>query len=141
MELTGKTIVLYDGVCGLCNRMVRILLQHDRRDRFRFAPLESEFASSLLRKHGVNAADLDSVSLVVDYGLRTERAYTRSEAVLRAARDLGGVWRVGGLGWAIPGTVRDWLYGRVARNRYRMFGRYETCPMPRPEERGKFVEM
>jgi predicted DCC family thiol-disulfide oxidoreductase YuxK len=141
VELTGKTIVLYDGVCGLCNRLVRILLQHDRRDRFRFAPLQSEFASSLLAKHGINAADLDSVSLVVDYGLKTERTFTRSDAVLRATRELGGIWRSGGLGRVLPKTTRDWLYDLVARNRYRMFGKYETCPTPRGQERKKFIEL
>lgn len=140
MELVGKTIVFYDGVCGLCNRSVQFLLRYDKHDRFRFAPLQSEFAATLLNKHGINAADLDSVSVVVNYGLVAEKAFTRSDAVLRAAWELGGVWRVGEVGRLIPRMVRDWLYDRVARNRYRTFGKYDTCPMPRPEERGKFVE-
>lgn len=140
MELVGKTIVFYDGVCGLCNRSVQFLLRYDKHDRFRFAPLQSEFAATLLNKHGINAADLDSVSVIVNYGLLAEKAFTRSDAVLRAAWELGGVWRVGEVGRLIPRMVRDWLYDRVARNRYRTFGKYDTCPMPRPEERGKFVE-
>jgi predicted DCC family thiol-disulfide oxidoreductase YuxK len=140
VDLTGKTVVLYDGVCGLCNRLVQFLLRHDRYDRFRYAPLQSEFASSLLRKHGIDAGDLNSVSLVTDYGLPTERAFTRSDAVRRAARQLGGVWRLSGLDRVLPRALGDWLYGLVARNRYRMFGKYETCPMPRAEDREKFLD-
>ena len=141
MELIGKTIVLYDGVCGLCNRLVQFLLRHDKRDRFRFAPLQTEFASSLLTKHGINAADLDSVSVVADYGLATEKAFTKSDAVLRATWELGGIWRAGEIGRMIPRRTRDWLYDRVARNRYRMFGKYETCPVPRPGQREKFIDI
>lgn len=141
MELNGKTIVLYDGVCGLCNRLVRFLLRFDRHDRFRFAALQSEFAGSLLRKHGISSADLNSVSIVTDYGLPAERAFTKSDAVLRAAWDLGGIWRIGEIGRIVPRVMRDWFYDRVAQNRYRMFGKYETCPMPRAEDREKFLEM
>ena len=141
MELTGKTIVLYDGVCGLCNRLVRFLLRHDRHDSFRYAALQSEFSSSLLRKHLLNTADLNSVSIVTDYGLPTERAFTKSDAVLRASWELGGIWRIGEIGRLIPRSFRDSLYDLVARNRYRMFGKYETCPMPKAEDREKFVEI
>ncbi len=140
MELAGKTIVFYDGVCGLCNRVVKFLLRHDKHDRFRFAPLQSEFAASLLNKHGINAADLDSVSLVAHYALATEKAFTRSDAVLRAIWELGGIWRVGEIGRVIPRSVRNWFYDRVARNRYRVFGKYETCPIPRSEDRRKFID-
>ena len=140
MELAGKTIVLYDGVCGLCNRLVQFLLRHDRYDRFRFAPLQNEFAASLLNRHGIDAADLDSVSIVADYGLEAEKAFAKSDAVLRALWELGGLWRTGEIGRIVPRTVRDWLYDGVARRRYAMFGKYETCPMPRPEDRGKFID-
>ena len=140
MELAGKTIVLYDGVCGLCNRLVQFLLRHDKHDRFRFAPLQSEFAASLLKKHGINASDLDSVSVIVDYGVASESAFTKSDAVIRATWELGGIWRAGEIGRIIPRSIRNWFYDRVARNRYRMFGKYETCPMPGPEDRGKFFD-
>ena len=140
MELAGKTIVLYDGVCGLCNRLVQFLLRRDKHDRFRFAPLQSKFASSLLKKHGIDAADLDSISVVADYGLASEKAFAKSDAVLRATWELGGIWRMGEVGRLVPRSLRDWLYDRVARNRYRMFGKYETCPIPRPEQRKKFID-
>jgi predicted DCC family thiol-disulfide oxidoreductase YuxK len=140
VDFTGKTVVLYDGVCGLCNRLVRFLLHFDRNDRFLFAPLQSDFAVALLSKHGINAADLNSVSIVTDYSLPAERAFTKSDAVLRASWDLGGIWRIGELGRLLPRTVRDWFYDRVARNRYRLFGKYDTCPLPRPEHRAKFIQ-
>lgn len=140
MDLSGKTVVLYDGVCGLCNRLVQFLLRHDRHDSFRFAALQSEFASSLLRKHGIDAADLNSVSVVADYGLEAERAFTKSDAVLRASWDLGGMWRIGEVGRLLPRAIRDWFYDLVARDRYRMFGKYETCPMPKAEDRVKFIQ-
>jgi predicted DCC family thiol-disulfide oxidoreductase YuxK len=140
VELAGKRIVLYDGVCGLCNRLVQFLLRRDKHDRFRFAPLQSEFAASLLKKHGIDAADLDSVSVVADYGVASEKAFTKSDAVLRATWELGGIWRIGEVGRLVPRGVRDWLYDRVARNRYRMFGKYETCPIPTPEQRQKFID-
>lgn len=140
VDLTGKTVVLYDGVCGLCNRLVQFLLRHDRHDRFRYAALQSEFANPLLSKHGINAADLNSVSIVTDYGLPNERAFTKSDAVLRASWELGGIWRAGEVGRLLPRKLRDWFYDLVACNRYRMFGKYETCPTPRAEDRGKFVE-
>jgi len=133
-------IVLYDGVCGLCNRLVQFLLRCDKHDRFRFATLQSEFAASLLKKHGIDAANLDSVSVVADYGLATEKAFTKSDAVLRATWELGGLWRAGEVGRVIPRSVRDWFYERVAQRRYRMFGKYETCPTPAPEHKKKFIE-
>jgi predicted DCC family thiol-disulfide oxidoreductase YuxK len=139
VDVTGKTVVLYDGVCGLCNRLVRFLLRHDRQDRFRYTPLQSEFASSLLRKHDIDAADLNSVSIVTDYGQPTERAFTKSDAVLRAWWELGGIWRIGEVGRVLPRAARDWFYDLVARNRYRMFGKSEPCPMSRAEDREKFV--
>jgi predicted DCC family thiol-disulfide oxidoreductase YuxK len=140
MDLTGKTIVLYDGVCGLCNRLVRFLLRFDRRDRFRYAPLQSQFANELLKKHGLNSSDLDSVTLIADYGLSTERAYRKSEAIVLAAGELGGVWRIARIGGFLPHAFRDFLYNLIARNRYRMFGKYDYCPTPNPEQRSKFIE-
>jgi predicted DCC family thiol-disulfide oxidoreductase YuxK len=139
VDLTGKTVVLYDGVCGLCNRMVQFLLRHDCHDRFRFSPLQSDFAASLLAKHGLNASDLDSVSIVADHGLPTEQAFAKSDAVLRAATELGSGWRAAGLARIFPRPFRDWFYDLVARNRYRVFGKYDTCPIPKSEHRAKFI--
>ncbi len=140
MDLSGKTIVLYDGVCGLCNRLVRFLLRFDRRNCFRYAALQSDFAGQVLQKHGLNPRDLDSVTVITNYGLPSERAFTKSDAVMRAAWDLGGAWRIAETGRVIPRAIRDWFYDRIARNRYRIFGKYDSCPIPRPEHRSNFID-
>ena len=140
LDLIGKTLVLYDGVCGLCNGFVQLLLRYDQQDRFRYAALQSEFAAGILRRHGLNPAELSSVVLVTDVGLPHEMAHTRSDGVLAAARGLGGIWKLGLAAKVLPGAVRNWIYDLVARNRYRWFGRYETCPIPSVEQRVKFVD-
>ncbi|MGZ4789695.1 MAG: thiol-disulfide oxidoreductase DCC family protein [Terriglobales bacterium] len=138
--LTRKTLVLYDGVCGLCNRIVRFMLRFDRHDRFRYAALQSAFAADILARHQLNSADLDSVVLITNFGQPTETAHTKFDAILAAARDLGGIWRIAALARVFPGRLRTWFYDTVARNRYRWFGRYDACPIPKPEHRVKFVD-
>jgi predicted DCC family thiol-disulfide oxidoreductase YuxK len=131
-------IILYDGVCGLCNRFVQFVLRHDRKDQFRFAPLQSNFARTILERHSLNPEVLDTVYVVFDYGQSSERLLSRSEAASAVLKELGGVWRL----WAklldfLPKRFRDWRYALVARNRYRFFGKYETCPLPDPRDRDK----
>lgn len=138
--LTGKTVVLYDGVCGLCNRIVCFMLRFDGHDRFRYASLQSDFAAGILKRHRFDSADLDSVVLITNFGQPNEAAHSKFEAVLAAARDLGGIWRVAALTRVFPRCLRTWFYNTVARNRYRWFGRYATCPIPKPEHSVKFVD-
>jgi predicted DCC family thiol-disulfide oxidoreductase YuxK len=130
----GGPVVLFDGVCNLCNGSVRFVVRHDRRGRFRFASLQSEAGQALLRRHGLDPADLFSVVLV-DGG----RVTTRSDAALDVARGLGGAWRAAGLLRAVPRPVRDRVYDWVARNRYRWFGRRDACMLPSPELRARFL--
>src|ERR1700690_35488 len=133
-------ILLYDGVCGLCNRFVRFILKHDCKDRFRFAALQSDFARAILARHGLNPDALDTVYLVFDYGQPGERLLARNEAATAVLRELGGFWRFwAGLLDLLPRGFRDWRYGLVARNRYRFFGKYETCPLPKETDRRKFL--
>src|SRR5215470_3804642 len=90
-----EPIVLYDGVCGLCNRLVQFILKRDRRDRFRFAALQSSLAREILQRHGHNPDTLDTVCVVLDSGQSSERVLTRNDAVISVLSDLGGIWRVG----------------------------------------------
>jgi len=85
-------IVFYDGVCGLCNRLVQFLLKRDRNDRLRFASLQSEFAAKVLTRHGIDPRDLDTLHVVENYEEPSERVLNRSDAVLRAIGELGGLW-------------------------------------------------
>ena len=140
-ETEPNPIVLYDGVCGLCNRLVQFLLRHDYRDRFRFASLQSEFSSKLLRKHGLDPHDLDTVYVVKDYSLPNERLLARSDAILFMLNQLGGIWILSGAARVLPRAVRDLAYKFVARNRYKVFGKHESCVLPEPQHRARFLDV
>jgi predicted DCC family thiol-disulfide oxidoreductase YuxK len=135
-------LILYDGVCGFCNRTVQFILKRDARDRFRFAALQSEFARPLLRKHGVNPGQLDSLVLVLDRGQASERVEQRSIASISIFRELGPFWRaLANLYALLPHALRDWGYNLVARYRYRIFGKYDSCPLPKASDRHKFLDV
>lgn len=138
-ESDPHAVILYDGVCGLCNRLNQFLLERDRHDRFRFASLQSEFAATLLKRHGVSSVDLDTVYVVDNYDQANERLLSRSDAILHVLRQIGGIWSLLRFGSAIPKSLRDALYNQVARNRYRMFGKYEVCLMPEERFKQKFL--
>ena len=139
---TSNPVILYDGVCGLCNRLVQFVLKHDSRDRFRFAALQSDFAARVLRRHGAAPEDLDTVYVVSDHGLAGERLASRSDAVVVILQELGGGWNLlGVILRCFPGWLRNWGYNLVARNRYRIFGQYDSCPIPSEKDRRKFVDL
>ena len=127
-------IVLFDGVCNLCSTSVQFILQRDPVGRFRFASLQSDLAQRLLTEQGLDPKALDSV-VVID----GDRLYRESDAALRIARDLKGAWKALTVFRVIPRPVRDWAYRLIARNRYRWFGKSETCWLPTPELRGRFL--
>lgn len=135
-------IVLYDGVCGLCNRLVQFLLKHDKQGRLRFASLQSDFALKVLGRHGLDPRDLDTLHVIENFEQTDERVTQRSTAILRASRELGGLWAVlASAGSILPVSFRDWLYRFVARNRYRVFGKYDTCMLPDPSQRSRFLDI
>ena len=135
-------IILYDGVCGLCNSLVQFLIKRDKRGALRFASLQSEFAARVLGRHGIDPADLDTVHVVVNYEQPDERVLNRSDAILRAWSELGGFWKTSSAVVQIfPRALRDVVYRFVAGNRYRVFGKYETCMLPEPGQRSRFLDM
>ncbi len=158
-------LLLYDGVCGLCNRLVQFVLQRDPAGVFRFAALQSALAASILARHGADPQDLDTVYVVVNYELPDERLLARSDAVIFILTHLGarapgptpsklkpaepatslapgrGFWPfVAGLLRLVPRPLRNWGYSLVARLRYRIFGRYDTCPIPSADTRSRFLD-
>ena len=137
----SNPIVLYDGVCGLCNHLVQFLLKRDTHDRFRFASLQSEFANNLLTRHGADPHDLDTVYVVKDYGQPDQSLLERSDAVFYMLAQLGAVWKLAGVGRVLPKAFRDAVYKIVARNRYRVFGKHESCMLPEPQHRAKFLDV
>ena len=130
--------ILFDGVCNLCNGFVQFVIRRDPAGHFRFAALQSDAARALLAAQGMALptldADPDSVLL-----LSGGQLYSHSEAVLRIARGLGGVWQVAAVGRVLPRAWRDGLYRWVARHRYRWFGRQESCLLPTPALKARFL--
>lgn len=135
-------ILLYDGVCGLCNRLVQFILSRDRDALFQFAALQSPFAAGILARHGVNPDYLDTVYVVVNHNQADESLRARSDAVRYVLGQLSGFWRFAGslLSW-LPRPLCDWGYRVVAHNRYRIFGRYDTCPLPSEDVRPRFLDL
>jgi len=134
-------ILLYDGVCGLCNRIVQFVLRRDREQVFRFAALQTQLAARILRRHGENPSALDTVYVVVNYDRPDESLLTRSDAVLFTLKQFPGFWPVlGKLGSVLPRRLRDILYRLVAGQRYGIFGRHDSCPVPSPETKARFLE-
>jgi predicted DCC family thiol-disulfide oxidoreductase YuxK len=138
----SNPIILYDGVCGLCNRLVQFVLRHDSCDRFLFAALQSDFANRVLRQHGATPEDLDTVYVVLDHALPGERLASRSDAAVVVLNELGRGWGVLGRALRVfPGWLRNWAYNLVARNRYRIFGKHDSCPIPSENDRHKFLDL
>jgi len=136
----ANPIIFYDGVCGLCNRLVQFLLKRDRHARLRFASLQSDFAARVLARHGIDPKDLDTLHVVINNETAEERVLNRSDAILRASYELGGAWKTfATIARIIPRALRDLVYRFVARNRYRVFGRYETCMLPDPSQQNRFL--
>ncbi len=131
----GTTVVLFDGVCNLCNGAVQFLLQRDRSRRLRFASLQSAAGQALLRPHGLAADRLETI-VVLDGG----HAHVQSDAALLLARRLPWPWPLLAVLVVCPRPLRDALYTFVARHRYRWFGRRESCLLPTAETAGRFLE-
>jgi predicted DCC family thiol-disulfide oxidoreductase YuxK len=136
----GAHLVLYDGVCGLCSRLLQFLLTHDRRGVFAFASLQSTTGRAVVERLDGDPTDLTSFYVLANYRTRHGRIFARSEAALFVAGQLGWPWKAAVIARALPTAVLDRAYNVIARNRYRVFGRFEQCLPPRPEFRGRFVE-
>jgi predicted DCC family thiol-disulfide oxidoreductase YuxK len=139
-ESQGDHLVLYDGVCGLCNRLVQFLLAHDRRGVFSFAPLQGATARSMVARWGGSPDDLNSFYVCADFRTPAARVLTRSDAALFVARELGWPWHTLVVARILPRVLRDGVYDVVARSRYRIFGRSDQCLVPSAEFRSRFVE-
>lgn len=125
-------IIFFDGVCGLCNGFVDFILKVDKHQSFTFSPLQSEYAAQHLSAEHIK--DLTSVVYLKD-----GKKFLKSRAVIEILSDIGGVWKLAVIGKAIPDPLRNKAYDLVAANRYKFFGKKETCRLPTPEERARFL--
>jgi predicted DCC family thiol-disulfide oxidoreductase YuxK len=127
-------VLLFDGVCNLCNSSVQWVLIHDRKGIFRFAALQSDTGQALLRTWNRPTEDFDSVVLVDG-----DRLLLHSDVPLEIVRRIGGWWQLLYVFKVIPRSIRNVIYRWIARNRYRWFGKRESCMLPRPEWKSRFV--
>lgn len=136
----AKPVLLYDGDCGLCNRLVRLLLRSDRAGRLHYAPLQGAAAQGYLRAQGLPTEDFDSLVFIPDWEKPVQGAYLlRTDGALAAAAVVGGGWRM--ISWlrVLPGGLRDFGYRLVARFRYALFGQYRPTPLPDPTWARRFL--
>lgn len=127
-------IILFDGVCNLCNGAVNFIIDRDPEALFRLAALQSTVGQELLQKHNLKTADFDTIVLV-----EGDNIYSHSTAALRIARNLSGAWPLFYGFIIIPSPLRNVVYNWISRNRYRWFGKQESCRIPTPELRSRFL--
>ena len=131
-----KSVILFDGVCNLCNASVDFILKRDKNNRFLVGALQEEAGQKLLSRFEVNPEYLDSLVLV-----EGGKVFFRSTAALRIAKNLSGFWPIFYVFIILPTFLRDAVYDWIGKNRYRWFGKKSTCRLPSPEEKSKFLSM
>ncbi len=127
-------IVLFDGVCNFCNDRINFVIRHDKKDYFRFAALQSDTGKKILADHGIHMPDPDTFILV-----ENGKTYDRTTAALRIAKKLDGMWPAMYAFIIVPPFLRDLVYKVIAKNRYKWWGEKESCMIPTPEVRMKFL--
>ena len=133
-EMETAPVLLFDGVCNLCEGSVRFILKRDPRGIFRFASLQSQAGQALLKRFQLPTDDFDTMVLI-----EQDRVFTQSSAALRVAKRLTFPWPFFAIFWVVPRFLRNFFYRIIARNRYRWFGKKEACLIPTPELRSRFL--
>lgn len=129
-----KRLVLFDGVCNLCNGSVQFIIKRDKHARFQFASLQSDEGQAQLKQLQIPTTSFESIVLI-----KNGKVFQRSDAALEIARELDGAWKVFYGFKIIPRFLRDFIYNWIARNRYRFFGRQDECMIPTPDLRARFL--
>jgi len=132
--MDDKPIILFDGVCNLCNRSVQIVIKHDPQGRFLFASLQSEEGQKLLQQYQLPATNLNSFVLV-----QNGKSYTKSTGALTVAKQLTGWWQLLYAFIIVPKFIRDWVYTLISNNRYKWFGKKDECMVPTPALKTRFL--
>jgi predicted DCC family thiol-disulfide oxidoreductase YuxK len=132
-------IVLYDGVCGFCSHSVQTIISLDKLGVIKFAALQGEFAKNVKLRHP-ELEKIDSIVVIEKLPDGLEKVYVRSDAALCIVKHLGGIWRVLEIAYIVPRFIRDFFYDLFAKNRYKIFGKYESCMIPSPKIRARFID-
>lgn len=133
---SNKKIILFDGVCNLCNSAVQFVIQHDKKDVFRFVALQSELGQEILKHIGVNPLNIDSI-ILYEPGIAY---YYKSQAAIQISKNLGGFWNFATIFRIVPTIISNFIYDYIAKNRYKWYGKKESCMIPTPELKAKFLE-
>ena len=137
----GEHLILYDGVCGLCNRVTTFVLPRDTRQVFDFASLQSEIGRSTLRALGRNPDELDTFYVIANYRASSPELLDKARAALFLVKTLGGPWAWLRMSGVLPLGLLNGMYDFVARHRYRFFGRYDACVVPSVPYRDRFIDL
>ncbi|TGN26032.1 thiol-disulfide oxidoreductase DCC family protein [Empedobacter tilapiae] len=130
-----RKIILFDGICNLCNQSVQFVIEHDDKNQFQFASLQSDFGQNFLKENNLDATQFDSVVFIED-----DKFYTKSSAALKISKYLDGITSWLTIFMIVPKPLRDVVYSFIAKNRYRWFGKQESCWLPTPELKAKFLD-
>lgn len=134
MRNKQNDVILFDGVCNLCNGAITFIIKRDKKNHYRFAALESDIGKMYLKKHNIDPLKIDSIILI-----RGERAFIKASAALRIAQKMSGLWPLLYVFIIIPRFISNGVYDYIARNRYQWFGKEESCMIPTPALREKFL--
>ncbi len=127
-------IIIYDGVCHFCNRAVNFIIRHDSQAKFCFVPMQSEVGKELTSRHETDDIQVDTILLI-----KQGQTYIRSSAALEIAKELDGYWHLFRAFRIVPTPLRHWLYRMVANNRYKLYGKHDSCIKPSEEVRERFL--
>lgn len=130
-----KKIILFDGLCNLCDSLVQFVIRHDQQDQFRFVALQSELGQKIISHIGISQKNIDSVVLYIP----GKAYYTKSNAAIQIAKNLGGFFHLGTIFRILPTPLRNWVYDYVAAKRYHWYGKKEVCLIPTAELASKFL--
>lgn len=130
-----KKIILFDGVCNFCESSVQFVIKHDKKDIFRFVPLQSELGYSIIKHIGINTSKVDSIILYEP----SIAYYYKAQAAFKISKYLGGMISLLGIFSILPNGISNAIYNYVAKNRYKWFGKKESCMVPTPEFQSKFL--
>jgi len=129
-----NNIILFDGLCNLCNGSVNFILKRDKVGKFKFASLQSEIGIELTKKYNIDTNIVDSIILI-----KNDNVFIKSSAVLEILKDLPIGWRILLIGIILPNFIRDWMYDLIVKHRYKIFGKKDECPIPPKDVQNKFL--